>query len=126
MARILLVDDECPVRRVCAIALIRAGHDVVEAENGDEATRLLNQRRARFDLLLTDIVMPGLSGLELGRRVHILHPGLPVLLMTAFCSEMFESSRPLQFPLLEKPFTPSDLLGAVEQLLRSSHAEGRW
>ena len=81
MARLLVVDDEEGVREFLAEALQRDGHDVTQAADGHEAQRLLRERA--FDLLLTDLRMPGPDGLELLREVRASQPELEVILLTA-------------------------------------------
>src|SRR5262245_8736073 len=81
MARILVADDEAGIREFLADALELDGHEVVKAANGDEAARLLDQRS--FDLVLTDLKMPGKDGMMLVRKVRAEQPELQVIVLTA-------------------------------------------
>ena len=83
-ARILVVDDEPAVRRYVRRVLEAEGYDVVEAGDGDEASELLNAHPQRWDLVVSDIVMPRCNGVELHRRISDLAPGCAVILMSAY------------------------------------------
>jgi PAS domain S-box-containing protein len=115
---VLLAEDEPSVRRLVASSMRRAGYVVVEAENGDVALRLFEAAPTRFDLLVTDVVMPLLGGPELSRRVATLRPELPVLFVSGYPADLdprvLESDR---VGFLPKPFTASALLDAVDGLL---------
>src|ERR687884_119905 len=79
-ARILVVDDETPIRVTMSDMLRRRGYDVVAAASGEEALALLHQRP--FDLLLLDLRMPGLSGLDIAQRARELHPDAAIIILT--------------------------------------------
>jgi len=96
--KILLVDDEPSVRKLIRISLERAGYAIVEAGNGQEA---LSKFSEDVNLVLTDIIMPQMNGLELARRVGESHPDLPILFMSGF-NEEFHGLAPVQY--LQKPF----------------------
>lgn len=111
---VLVVDDEEPVRRVASRLLARNGYDVREAANGAEALRLLAAGDIEVDLLVSDIIMPEMGGLELARRVAIDFPELPILLISGYSdSEELGQSIPAGLDLLQKPFSGSDLTCAV-------------
>jgi two-component system, cell cycle sensor histidine kinase and response regulator CckA len=116
--RVLLVDDEAGIRRVAGKALQRAGHDIVVAENGQQALDLL-EREDRIDLLITDLAMPGMNGLELAAAVRERHPDLPVLYISGFSDDVLDSARSNgeQLDVLEKPFSPAALTDRVAQAL---------
>src|SRR5690349_20244160 len=103
MARILVADDEQGVRAFLADALAAAGHDVVEAEDGEAAWRKLEAEA--FDLLLTDLSMPRLSGMDLVRRARREHPEVAVVVLTAHGSitGAVEAVKLGAFDYLEKP-----------------------
>lgn len=115
--RILLVDDEEGLRVTLAANLELEGFEVVEAKNGLEALGRLQGQT--FDLMLTDTRMPGLSGVDLFRKVRATHPNMPVVLMTAFALEAMvdEAMAEGVFTVLPKPF---DVNAAVATLLRAS------
>ncbi len=83
--RILVVDDEAPLLMTLSANLELEGFDVTEARSGEQAIQLV--RTKEFDLVLSDIRMPGISGVELCQQVHQVRPELPVILMTAFTVE---------------------------------------
>jgi DNA-binding NtrC family response regulator len=102
--RILLVDDEGSLRVTLAANLELDGFQVVEAESGERALELL--RDGAFDLMLSDIRMPGISGAELFQRARKIHPEMPVVLMTAFALEevVRGALREGVFAVVAKPF----------------------
>ena len=117
--RILVVDDEHNLRMTIAANLELEGFDVVEAEDAETALALIEKER--FDLVLSDIRMPGMDGVELFRRVHKLQPDLPVILMTAFAVEdlVKQALREGVFTLLPKPFDIEHLVVALSSAARA-------
>ena len=116
---ILLVDDDPVVRTITSRLLKRSEYDVLEASSGDEALHVLRARPLPVDLLLTDIVMPGLSGWELGELVRDEFPALPILFMSGFADDEFADARKKlpELHFLPKPFGFESLTRAVETLL---------
>jgi len=122
MTRILLAEDDDSMRGFLARALERAGHDVVALENGQDAFERLQSEP--FDLLLTDIVMPLMDGIELARRASDLDPRIKIMFITGFAAVTLESDPSAldDARVLSKPFHLRDLVDAVEQLLDSGNA----
>src|SRR5262245_20180328 len=116
--RILVVDDEHKLRMTIAANLELEGFEVVEAEHGEAALALVKTQH--FDLVLSDVRMPGMNGVDLFRRVHELNPTLPVILMTAFALEgiVQEALREGAFTLLPKPFEIEHLVAALSSAMR--------
>jgi CheY-like chemotaxis protein len=116
--RILVVDDEHNLRMTIAANLELEGFEVVEAENGEAALALVQTQH--FDLVLSDVRMPGMNGVDLFRRVHEQKPDLPVILMTAFALEgiVQEALREGAFTLLPKPFAIEHLVAALSSAAR--------
>jgi len=117
VARILLAEDDDQLRLFLARGLMRAGH-VVEAL-GDGAAALDLARRSAFDLLLADVVMPGLDGIALAREVAQCQPGIRIMFITGFAAvvmrdEELAANRPR---VLAKPFHLRHLIEEVEALL---------
>jgi two-component system, cell cycle sensor histidine kinase and response regulator CckA len=111
--RVLLVEDEATVRTVVERTLQRAQYRVVTATCGDEALRAA-AAEAPFDLLITDVMMPGMTGWELGEILGQQCPGLRVLYMSGYTDGHEGVTRE---PFLQKPFLPVDLLTTVRKLL---------
>jgi PAS domain S-box-containing protein len=118
-ATILLVEDERPVRSTIRRLLERHGYQVLEASNGQDALDLVTSRAKEINLVLSDMVMPGMGGTELAGRVRAIAPTLPVVLMTGYTEEAITRAgdRPLDEPIIEKPFTLTTMLEKVNQAL---------
>jgi two-component system cell cycle sensor histidine kinase/response regulator CckA len=118
---VLLVEDEPGVRHLARDVLSRYGYRVIEAADGAEALRLAEGHAEPIDLLLTDVVMPGMSGAELAARFRALHPGVPVLYASGYADEAVVSHgvRHEGMPFLQKPFEPDDLVRRVREVLDS-------
>ncbi|MEO7647164.1 MAG: response regulator [Gemmatimonadaceae bacterium] len=115
---VLIADDEEPVRRVASRLLARNGYEVREAANGAEALRMLAAGIGEIDLLVSDIIMPEMGGLELARRVAIDFPTLPILLISGYSdSHELGQSIPAGLDLLQKPFSGTELTAAVARCL---------
>lgn len=119
MQQILVVDDESMVRRFASRILTEGGYAVVEAGDGAEALDLVVRENLPLDLVLTDIMMPRLSGVELLEHLSVVAPGLPVVLMSGFSAGDL-TSRGISVPcgLLSKPFPPDRLLDEVRRCLK--------
>jgi two-component system cell cycle sensor histidine kinase/response regulator CckA len=116
---ILLVEDDPVVRHVVRLLLELEGDVVLEAKDGEEALTILAGYHGALDLLLTDVMMPGLSGAEVCERVRAGRPGLPTLFISGFYPEaVFPDQRlPASAAFLAKPFMPEELVDAVDELL---------
>ena len=116
---ILVVEDEPSVRDIVREELTKIGYHVVEAMNGIEACLIATQQSGRFDLLLTDIVMPGMNGRELAGRLHLIYPSLKVLFMSGYLDDVTANAglEQHQTAFLQKPFTPDVLARSVRELL---------
>lgn len=110
---ILVVDDDRTVRELVTSVLSRGGYEVMVAADAREALRILQDHSP--DLLLTDIVMPGMSGLVLAARAHHDRPELRVMFMSGYANQYEEELS--GSVCLAKPFTNSNLLAAVEEVL---------
>jgi two-component system cell cycle response regulator CpdR len=117
VARILLAEDDDDMRRFLARALERAGHDVTSFAEGASAFEEVKQ--ASFDLLLTDIVMPEMDGIELARRAAELDPALKIMFITGFAAVALnpDSRAPKDAKVLSKPFHLRDLVAEVERMV---------
>jgi CheY-like chemotaxis protein len=116
---ILIVDDEESIRALICGLLERAGYAVQEAASGEEALRILQQMRTAPELMLTDIVMPGISGLELAAHAHHLQPAMPVIFMSGFSNQYEEELS--GSVCLRKPFRAAELVTVVEGVIGPAH-----
>jgi two-component system cell cycle response regulator CpdR len=117
VAKILLAEDDDDMRRFLVRALERAGHDVTSFAEGASAYEEVKQ--ASFDLLLTDIVMPEMDGIELARRAAELDPSLKIMFITGFAAVALnpDSRAPKDAKVLSKPFHLKDLVSEVERMV---------
>ena len=123
---ILLAEDEPLVRTLMAQVLRDQGYQVWEAENGEEALELFQtMEQESVDILLTDVVMPHMGGIELAQRITELRPNIPVLFASGYSPEPLfttgDSSRELRF--IQKPFLPDALASKVREVLDSEPAK---
>jgi CheY-like chemotaxis protein len=118
---ILLVEDEKMVRSLALTILKRQGYNVLEAENGDKALRIVQEQDANsIHLMLTDVVMPGMSGQELSERLKPQCPGMKVIYMSGYTDEAIIEKYGLSAPgihYLQKPFPPDTLVKRVRSVL---------
>jgi signal transduction histidine kinase/ActR/RegA family two-component response regulator len=118
--RVLIVEDAESVRRFAGTILAERGYTVVEAETAHQALRLLEQSaQTSFDVVLSDIVMPGMNGIEMRRLLAEAHPEVSVILMSGYADRSLLQDVGLAFPepFIQKPFTPEQLLRAVQTTL---------
>lgn len=117
MQKILLAEDDNDMRRFLVKALEAAGYDVVSFDNGLSAYNRL--REEPFELLLTDIVMPEMDGIELARRASELDPDIKIMFITGFAAVALnpDSQAPRNAKVLSKPFHLRDLVNEVSKVL---------
>jgi two-component system, cell cycle sensor histidine kinase and response regulator CckA len=118
---VLLVDDEQMVRNVERLAMQRAGLTVLEAENGQQAIDLLSRHRDQVDLIVLDLVMPGLDAATTLKALRELRPRIPVIVQSGYTEE--DATRSLEkvdgrLDFLQKPFSVQAMLGKVTSVLR--------
>jgi len=116
MAHILLVEDDESLRKFLAQALLRAGHEVVDFGDGLAAFDHLTEG---FDLLLTDIVMPGMDGIELAKRAAEMNAAMKIMFITGFAAVALHpaSNAPKQAKVLSKPFHLREIVAEVERMM---------
>jgi nitrogen-specific signal transduction histidine kinase/ActR/RegA family two-component response regulator len=119
---IVLAEDEDMVRSLVKETLEREGYRVLAASNAAEAQRLVEESRRPIQLLITDVVMPKMSGRELAQRVSALHPDIRVLYMSGYTDAAVVGSGILQkdVAFLQKPFTPAALSHKVREVLEAT------
>ena len=120
MAKIILAEDDDDMRRFLVKALEKAGHHVTAFGEGASAFEEIKQ--ATFDLLLTDIVMPEMDGIELARRAADLDPHLKIMFITGFAAVALhpDSKAPKDAKVLSKPFHLRDLVNEVQKMLAAA------
>jgi signal transduction histidine kinase/CheY-like chemotaxis protein len=116
---VLLVEDDPQVSRVLALTLERAGYTVVSAENGRRGLDALRDGKEPIDLLLSDVIMPEMNGVELLEEARRRLPGLPVILMSGYTADALRRRGPLprDVEVLSKPVTPHAVRAKVRELL---------
>ncbi|HJS66112.1 MAG TPA: response regulator [Nitrospiraceae bacterium] len=124
---ILLVEDEPSVRTLIRDELRKLGYRVIEAKNGIEACLLATQQAGLFQLLLTDIVMPGMDGRELAQHLSVINPDLRTLFISGYMDDVgiMAGQEEGTTSFLQKPFTPEVLAGAVRNLLDANAPSDR-
>jgi len=116
---IFLVEDDDTVRELSVWILRRAGYTVLDTGNPEEAIERVRDYPGRVDLLITDVVMPGMSGRELAQRIAEIRPGVKVLYMSGYTDNAIVDHGVLEpgMAFLQKPFTPNTLAGKVREVL---------
>jgi two-component system, cell cycle sensor histidine kinase and response regulator CckA len=119
METILVVDDEAQVRTLARDILVGAGYRVLEAEDGESALRIAEEHPGAIHVLLTDVMMPGINGKELGDRLLALRPDIKPIFMSGRAAEVISDAGVL-IPVdafVAKPFTVDRLLNKVRERL---------
>jgi CheY-like chemotaxis protein len=123
---ILLVEDEESVRTLVRNVLLRQGYQVIEARNGDEALTISDSHEAAIHLLISDVVMPGMSGDELVKELVTRRPTTRVLFISGYTdrSVTIQGQLDPETRFLQKPFTPDTLLRKVHEVIHGAPAPG--
>jgi two-component system, cell cycle sensor histidine kinase and response regulator CckA len=118
-ATILLVEDEIPVRMFCTHALKNKGYNVIEAENGEKALEIFKQNNNKIDLIISDVIMPGINGPTLINEIKKTAPNIKVIFISGYAEEAFSDQTLLNkdFYFLSKPFTLTQLATQVKDVL---------
>ncbi len=117
---VLVVEDEDVVREFVSEAMTSYGYTVLEANNGLDAIRICQEQNGSIHLLLTDLVMPGISGQELATKLRSLYPDMKMMFMSGYAeNEIFQEMIEPAISFLPKPFTPKSLIRKVREVLDS-------
>lgn len=117
--RIMLVEDEKSVQEHTVKALVRSGYRVTHASNGEEAVKLFEKEGGRFDLIFSDVVLPGQSGIELVEKLLMKKPGIKVILSSGYTDQksQWPVIRSKGYRFLQKPYSLNDLLRTLKDTL---------
>ena len=120
MKKVLIAEDESAIREIIAITLKRAGYEVTEACDGQQALMLYNEKEGDFDVVLLDIMMPNVDGLEVCKRLRAVSGTVGIIMLTAKTQEMDKVSGLLMGAddYITKPFSPSELMARVDSVYR--------
>lgn len=123
MVRILVAEDDESMRHYLSRALEKSGYDVVTVATGSEAVPYVNSDR--FDLLLTDIVMPEMDGIELAQHAAAVAPDMRIMFITGFAAVTLKAGKAVpQAKVLSKPFHLRDLVLEIERMFGSESISG--
>ena len=124
MYKILLAEDDKSMREYLARALERVGYEVVSVDCGTKALPLLEE--GKYDLLLTDIVMPEMDGIELAQKASAIDAEIRVMFITGFAAVALQGGKTApEAKLLSKPFHLKDLVAEVDRIFQSEDQHGR-
>lgn len=118
--QILVIEDEDAVRALVQRALVKEGYAVVNSTGGDDSVATFERLRDRVDLLISDVVLPGPSGPDLVARFRLARPDLRVLFITGYSRVATLPPEDVTTRILRKPFTPSALVDAVQEMLATA------
>ena len=114
---VLVVDDEPMILRTASAALAGVGLRVIVAEDGQAGWEAFTKLQDEICLVLTDIVMPVVNGLELAERIREMRPDMKILLMSGYSDKALEIEGRLNFAFIRKPFLPTDLVRHISGML---------
>jgi signal transduction histidine kinase/ActR/RegA family two-component response regulator len=114
---VLVVEDEEAVRELAVESLQRHGYHVITAASGEQALSIASAHDGTIHLLLTDVVMPGMKGPELANRLRAMRPGMRVLMMSGYATEVVTGQDLKDGSIVAKPFSPASLARAVRSAL---------
>lgn len=118
---VLLVEDEAVVREITGQVLENAGYCVLESGCPKEALHMASQHAGKLDVLLTDVVMPGMTGIDLADRLRILQPDLVTVFMSGYAeSDILRRINATSAMHIQKPFTVNSLLSRIAEALSAS------
>ncbi|MBJ6128471.1 response regulator, partial [Microvirga splendida] len=121
--RVLLVEDNLEVGRFSTQTLQDLGYETTWATNGDEALKVLEETGAAFDVVFSDVVMPGIGGVELGQTIRQRYPGLPIVLTSGYSEVLADDGRH-GFELLHKPYAADELSRVLRRVAQRRKRRG--
>ncbi|MCL2857474.1 MAG: response regulator transcription factor [Oscillospiraceae bacterium] len=127
MKRILIAEDEDVIRDFIVINMRRAGYEVTDVDNGEAALEVFTQNAGNFDIVLLDVMMPGMDGFEVCKQIRAISPSIGIIMLSAKTQEMDKVSGLMlgADDYIAKPFSPTELLARVDAVHRRvSMAQG--
>ena len=120
MKYVLVAEDEASIRDFVVINLHRSGYEVIEASNGEEAIKLFDENEAKIDVVVLDIMMPGLDGLEVCKYIRNKNKRVGIIMLTARAQEMDKVTGLMvgADDYVTKPFSPSELMARIDAIHR--------
>jgi CheY-like chemotaxis protein len=119
--RVLVVDDHDPTRQTITRMLEAGGFEVVQASSGNEALARLSRESEDIDMVLSDVTMPGMTGIDLSYQIRELYPSMPVAIVSGDVSELERSIiGRADVPFIKKPFHAESLYSAVKEAIAKS------
>jgi len=116
--RVLVVDDHDPTRQTITRMLEAGGFEVVQASSGNEALACLSRESDDIDMVLSDVTMPGMTGIDLSYQIRELYPSMPVAIVSGDVSELERSIiGRADVPFIKKPFHAESLYSAVREAI---------
>jgi CheY-like chemotaxis protein len=122
--RILYIEDNPGIREMACELLAEASREIVALASAEDALYALG--RGRFDLLITDISLPGISGVELARRTLQRTPGMPVIIASGYCLDLAAYQLGRQVRAITKPFDGLQIDGLIKELIGSAHSAAQF
>jgi CheY-like chemotaxis protein len=121
--RVLVVDDHDPTRQTITRMLEAGGFEVVQASSGSEALACLSRQSEDIDMVLSDVTMPGMTGIDLSYQIRELYPAMPVAIVSGDVSELERSIiGRADVPFIKKPFHAESLYSAVKEAIAKAEA----
>lgn len=117
--RILLVEDETPVRTFSASALMNKGYTVLEADSGQRGIEIMKEKGDEIDLIISDVIMPGITGTAMVEEVRKIYPDMPVIFISGYAEDVFNDTemQDQPFHFLPKPYTLKQLASKVKEVM---------
>ena len=118
---ILLVEDRASVRRLVSTILSREGYECIASDSGISALEVFRRDPDRFDIVLSDVLMPGMGGIELARHVREIRADIPILFMSGYADSKQLADKQVagNIELMHKPFTRKEILGKIRAALKT-------
>ncbi|MEI5909030.1 response regulator transcription factor [Bacillus spongiae] len=127
MRHVLIIEDEEPIRGFIEINLMRYGYGVLQAGSAEEGLKLLQKDHHSIDIVLLDVMLPGMDGFEACKKIREWNPSIGIIMLTAKVQEMDKVHGLMNGAddYISKPFSPNELIARIESLLRRMDVQKR-